>query len=44
MSIRMSEYDEVYEKILLSESVDFTAKYRKEHRSSHQPAILGYVY
>ena len=31
-------------KILLSESVDFTAKYRHEHRSSHQPAILGYIY
>ena len=31
-------------KILLSESVDFTAKYQTEHRSSHQSAILGYVY
>ena len=31
-------------KILLSESLDFTAQYRYEHRSSHQPAILGYVY
>ena len=31
-------------KILFSESVDFTAQYRYEHRSFHQCAILGYVY
>ena len=31
-------------KILLSESVDFTALYRYEHRLFHQCAILGYIY
>ena len=31
-------------KILLSESIDFTAQYRYEHRSLHQLAILGEVY
>ena len=31
-------------KMLFSESIDFTAKYRHEHRSSHQPVILGYVH
>ena len=31
-------------KILFSESVDFTAHYRYEHRSFHQCAIWGYVY
>ena len=30
--------------ILLSESVDFTAQYRYEHRPFHQGAILVYVY
>ena len=40
----MSDYDEVHNKILFSESVDFTAQYRYEHRSFHQCAILGYIY
>ena len=31
-------------KILFSESVDFTAEYRYEHRSFHQCAISEYVY
>ena len=30
-------------KILFSESVDFTAQYRYEHRSFHQCAILDYI-
>ena len=30
-------------KILFSESVDVTAQYRNEHRSFHQPVILGYI-
>ena len=30
--------------ILLSESVDFTAQYRYEHRPFHQGTILDYVY
>ena len=40
----MSDYDEVHKRILLSESVDFRVQYRYEHQSSHQCAILGYVY
>ena len=31
-------------KILLSESLDFTAQYRYEHQSFHQPTILGEIY
>ena len=31
-------------KILFSESVDFTAQYRCEHRSFHECDILGYIY
>ena len=31
-------------KILFSESLDFTAQYRYEYRSSHQLAILGCIY
>ena len=31
-------------KILFRESVDLTAQYRYERRSSHQCAILGFIY
>ena len=31
-------------KILFSESVHFTPQYRYERQSSHQCAILGYIY
>ena len=31
-------------KVLLSESIDFSAQYRYEHRSFHQCSILGYIY
>ena len=37
----MSEYDEVHERMLFSESVNFTVQYRYKHRSFHQWAILG---
>ena len=40
----MSEYDEVHERILFSESVDVTAQYRYQHRPFHQCASLGYIY
>ena len=31
-------------KVLFTESLDFTAQYRYEHRSFYQCAILGYIY
>ena len=40
----MSDYDETCKIILLSESVDFTAQYRYEHRSFEQCTNLEYVY
>ena len=35
---------QVHKRILFSESVDFIAQYRYEHRLFYQCAILGYIY
>ena len=42
--MKMSDYDEVHERMLFGESVDFIGQYRYEYRSFHQCTILRYIY